>query len=351
MKSYIYTIIIGLIVFSAGFVVYEKSHTQKSINVVSMTADEMSADLANGTIAGFISWEPYPAEAVYEGYGRYLVNSSDIWENHPSCVLAISDDLKDEDTIRALVWAEVKGTRFINNPSNHEKVLEYGQEFSGLNRSEVSSAIDNTVYIEYPDVSQVKKAIDIQAKAGAFKNTIESLGYNNTDEFLSSLYTDKYYNEVKKRLDENPNWTPPAVNGSLRFGYIEGSIHYLSMYIAQKEGYFERVGLTPGRNVQFVPYRNGGAITNAFKHREVDVATLGSTVLLRYRINDNGRIHIVNGVNTGGTSLVVRADSNVTSIDDMDGLTIATPGFGTCQDTLMRKMFDGFEINPVNRTG
>ncbi|MCZ7398756.1 MAG: ABC transporter substrate-binding protein [Candidatus Methanoperedens sp.] len=344
MKSYIYIIIIGLIVFSAGFVVYEKSHTPKSITVVSMTADEMSANLANGTIAGFISWEPYPAKAVNEGYGRYLVNSKDMWENHPSCVLAISEDLKDEDMIRALVWAEVKGARFINNPSNREKVLKYGQEFSGLDKNEVSSAIDNTVYIEYPDVSQVKKAIDIQAKAGTFTNTITALGYNDTDDFLSSLFIDKYYNEVKKRLDENPNWTPPVVNGTLRFGYIDGNIHYLSMYIAQKEGYFEQAGLIPGKNIQFTAYRSGRAITDAFKHREVDVATLGSTVLLRFRINDNGRIHIVNGVNTGGTSLVVRADSDIRSIDDLNGLKIATPGFGTCQDTLMRKMFEGFEI-------
>ncbi len=348
MKSYIYGIIIVLIVSSAGFVVYEESHhAPKSINVVSMTADEMSASLANGTISGFISWEPYPAEAVNEGYGRYLVNSSDLWENHPSCVLAISDDLKNEDMIRALVWAEVNGARFINNPSNREKVLEYGQEFSGLDRKEVSSAIDNTVYIEYPDVSQVKEAIDIQAKAGAFKNTVQSLGYNNTDDFLSSLFVDKYYNEVSMKLKEDPNWTPPPVNGSLRFGYIEGNIHYLSMYIAQREGYFDKVGLTPGQNVQFVAYRNGRAITDAFKHREVDVATLGTTVLLRYRINDNGRIHIVNGVNTGGTSLVVRADLNISSIDDLNGRKIATPGFGTCQDTLMRKMFEGFEIKPV----
>ncbi len=347
MKSYIYIIIIGLLVFSAGFVVYEKSHTPKSINVVSMTADEMSANLVNGTIAGFISWEPYPAKAVNEGYGRYLVNSKDMWENHPSCVLAISEDLTDEDMIRALVWAEVMGARFINNPSNREKVMEYGQEFSGLDKNEVSSAINNTLYIEYPDVSQVKKAVEIQAKAGIFKNTVESLGYKDTDEFLSSLFIDKYYNEVSKKLKEDPDWTPPAVNGSLRFGYIEGNIHYLSMYIAQKEGYFEKVGLTPGKNVQFTAYRSGRAITDAFKHREVDVATLGSTVLLRYRINDNGRIHIVNGVNSGGSSLVVRADSDIRSIDDLDGLKIATPGFGTCQDTLMRKMFEGFEIKTI----
>jgi NitT/TauT family transport system substrate-binding protein len=116
------------------------------------------------------------------------------------------------------------------------------------------------------------------------------------------------------------------------------------MYIAQKGGYFEKAGLIPGKNIQFIGYRSGRAITDALKHGEVDVATLGTTVLLRYRINDNGKFHIINGVNSGGTSLVVGADSDVRTIDDLNGRKIATPGFGTCQDTLMRKMFEGFEI-------
>jgi NitT/TauT family transport system substrate-binding protein len=52
----------------------------------------------------------------------------------------------------------------------------------------------------------------------------------------------------------------------------------------------------------------------------------------------------VEGVNSGGTSLVVRVDSNITSLGDLNGKKIATPGFGTCQDTIMRKMFEGYEI-------
>ncbi len=346
MKNYVYILIIGL-VLSAGFAIYEKSHAQKSIYVVSMTADEMSSALKNGSIAGFISWEPYPAKAAVDGYGSYLANSKDIWENHPSCVLAISEDLKDEDMIKALVWVQVKGTRFINDQANREKVLQYGTEFSGLDRETVSAAINNTVYIEYPDMNQTKKGIEILSKAEVLKKPIVSMGYNDTDEFLASIYLDKYYNEIRQKLNENPDWVPPAVNGSLRFGYIEGNIHYLGMYIAQKEGYFEKVGLKPGKNVRFTAYRSGRAITEALDNRDVDAATLGSTVLLRYRVNDNGRVHVINGVNTGGTSLIVGADSGIKSIDDLDGRKIATPGFGTCQDTIMRKMFEGFEIRTV----
>ncbi len=182
------------------------------------------------------------------------------------------------------------------------------------------------------------------SKADVLTNNISSLGYTDVDDFLSKLYITKYYDEVRKNLDDDPNWVPPRVNKSIRFGYIEGNSHYFAIYVAQKRGYFEKVGLVTGKNLQLIGYRSGRAVTDALNHREVDAAIAGTSVLLRYKINDNGRIHIVNGVNSGGTSLVVRADSNITSIDDLTGQKIATPGFGTCQDTIMRKMFDGYEI-------
>ncbi len=312
--------------------------------VVSMTPDEMLTALKNGTIAGFISWEPYPAKAVADGYGKYLVNSTDIWNNHPGCVLAISGYLKDEDMIKALVWAHVKSTRFINDPKNREKVLTYASEFTGVNRTATSAAINNTIYIESPDISEVRKGFEVLDKAGAFK---KSQSYNDLDGFLSGIILDRYYSEIRKKLDADPNWVPAAVDGSLRFGYIDSNIHYLGIYVAQKEGYFKKVGLIPDKNLKFLKFRNGLAITDAFNYREVDVAAFGTTPLLRYWINDNGRIYIINGVNSGGTSLVVRADSDIRSIEDLSGSRIATPGFGSIQDTIMRKIFEEFEIKTV----
>ena len=131
MKKYIYiiSIIIIILLLYAGIIQYEKSHAQKTINVVSMTTDEMSFALKNGTISGFVSWEPHPANAVIDGYGRYLVNSKDIWHDHPGCVLVKSEFINDDNMIRALVWAQLKGTRFINDPVNREKVIKYASAF------------------------------------------------------------------------------------------------------------------------------------------------------------------------------------------------------------------------------
>jgi NitT/TauT family transport system substrate-binding protein len=344
MKKYIYIIIVIslFILIYAGVALYEKSHTQKSINVVSMTAEEMTVALKNGTISGFISWEPQPAMAVNDGYGRYLVNSKETWPNHPGCVLVKSEFITDDNMIRALVWAQLKGTMFINDPANREKVIRYASEFTNIDNQTALLALNDTIYNEFPDMNETKIGFDIMDNAGAFKNRP-----NDIDGFLSTIILDEYYNDIKKRLDADPEWTPIAVNGSLRFGFIDGNIHYLAVYVAQEEGYFEKAGLIPGKNLQFIKFRNGQAITNAFAHREVDIATFGMTPLLRYWINDNGKLYIISGVNSGGTALVVNSDSDVRSIDDLDGKTIATSGFGSIQDLIMRKMFKGFEIKTV----
>ncbi|HLB70776.1 MAG: ABC transporter substrate-binding protein [Candidatus Methanoperedens sp.] len=351
MKKYIYISIILsiglLIILFAGMTLFEKDGAQKRIYVVSLTPDEMLSGLKNRTIAGFISWEPYPAEAVAEGYGRYLVNSTDIWENHPECVLAVSGNLRDEKMVRALVWAQIKSTRFINDPANREAVLQYSSELTGMDKMTSAAAINNTIFIEFPYMSEMKKGFEILNNAGGFKKDPASLGYKDADDFLSKIISDRYYNEIRRNLDSDPDWTPPAVNGSLRVGIIEKDIHNLGMYVAQKEGYFERIGLIQDRNLYFLKFRNGRAITTAFSHRDVDAAVFGATQVLRYAIDDNGKIYIVSGANTGGTALVVRKDSDISSIDDLDGKTIATPGFGSIQDVIMRKMFESFEIRTV----
>ena len=170
--------------------------------------------------------------------------------------------------------------------------------FTEVDAKTATLALNSTVYNEFPDKNEIKMAFDILDKAGGFKNRP-----NDIDGFLSNIILDKYYNDIRQQLDADPDWTPPAVNGSIRFGFLERNIHYLAVYVAQEEGYFEKVGLIPGKNLKFMKFRNGLAITNAFAHREVDIATFGVTPLLRYWINDNGRIYIISGVNSGGTAL------------------------------------------------
>ncbi len=349
-NMYIYIIaiiIIILLLLITVIKVVDKPHIEKTIYVASMTPQEMEASLKDGTIAGFISWEPYPAKTVSEGYGRYLVNSSEIWKNHPCCVLAISDNIKDEDMIRALVWMQIKSTRFINDPINWNTVVNYGSDFTGVDKTAMSIAINNTEFLEFPDVDETRKVFETLSRTGVLKKSPESMGYESVDELLSNLILAEYYNEIMKKLDVDPDWIPNAVDGNIRLGYIDGDLHHLSIYVAVQEGYFNQIGLIPDNNIHLMKFRNGVTLTNALNQREVDAAAFGMTPLLMYRVNENGNVYIINGLNSGGSSLIVRTDSDIRSIDDLNGRTIATPGFGSIQDIILRKMFDEFTIRTV----
>lgn len=59
MKKY-YVVILLVIILFAGFKLSEINSSKKTIYVVSMTANEMSGALKNGTIDGFISWGTLP---------------------------------------------------------------------------------------------------------------------------------------------------------------------------------------------------------------------------------------------------------------------------------------------------
>jgi NitT/TauT family transport system substrate-binding protein len=216
------------------------------------------------------------------------LNSKDVWPDHPSCVLVKSEFIVDEDMIRAIVWAQLKGTMFINDPANREKVMNYASTFTEVDNQSASLALDSMTYNEFPVKEEMKVAFDIMDKAGAFKDSP-----NDIDGFFSNIILDTYYKDIKKRLDTDPGWTPSHVNGTIRFGFLESNLHHLAVYVANEEGYYEKVGLIPGKNLQFMKFRNGQAMTNAFAHREVDIATFGMTPLLRYWINDTGRIFII----------------------------------------------------------
>ena len=59
------------------------------------------------------------------------MQSGEVWKNHPCCVLAASERLRDQNVLLALVWAHVRTTQFINDPRLKEKVLDYARQFTG----------------------------------------------------------------------------------------------------------------------------------------------------------------------------------------------------------------------------
>ncbi len=304
--------------------------TTNSVHIVKLSPPDMLEQIKLGKIDAFVAWEPFPSKAVREGF-RIFMTSHDIWPNHPCCVVAYRTGQLDDDVLEALVWAHVKATRFINNPENREKVVEYASQFTGLDRDTVELALKNIKYVEYPDEKEFRHYYEFLKKSKILKKSVTDVGYGSEDEFFNDFLRKDIYSRVIKKLEENPDYVPKKV-GSIRLGYITADLHHLALYVAIKEGYLNQVF----EKVETKQFPNGVAIMEAFRLGELDAAYLGGAPATLKRINDDIRIRIVAGVNNEGSAIVVRGDIN--SPKDLAGKTVAIPGFGTVQDFLMRKV-------------
>ena len=78
-----------------------------SIELIEVPPPEHPSALSSGSIDGYIVGEPFAAQAEFDGSGRVLYHTKDIWEDFISCVLVVREELIVED--RALVQELVDG--------------------------------------------------------------------------------------------------------------------------------------------------------------------------------------------------------------------------------------------------
>lgn len=315
------------------------SENDEVVYLVQTAPANMLKQLKTKEIDGFIAWEPFPSVAVKDGEGKYLFKSRDIWQNHPCCVVAMDSNFSDAKTIEAFVWAHVKATRFINDQANKEKVVQYASEFTERSPDEVKQALENITYVESPDEDEFQEFYKSLEQGKLLKKSVKDIGFRDSKKFFAGFLNNSVYKNVADNLSKNPYWLPAPVpnNIKLRLGYLNHDLHQLALYVAEKEGYYAKVGLIPGQNLETKFFANGVAVMEAFRARDIDMAYLGGAPATLKRINDNIPIEVIAGVNNEGSGLVVRSDLNVNSLKELNGKTIAVPGVGTVQYAILDK--------------
>lgn len=321
------------------------------VKIVQLSPPDMVKQLKSGEIDGFVAWEPYNTEAVKAATGKYLLKSGDIWQDHPCCVLAVSEQVTEPHLKEALVWAHFKATDFINNPANKEKTLRYAAEFTGKDRYIVLESLAGIKFVKTVDKEQFRNYFNDLDKSKLLKRSLQEIGFSGEEAFGNDFLDQRIYRQVNGKLAVNPSWKPDAVslNNEIRLGYIVKDLHELQLYIGIKEGYFQSVGLTPGKNLKIKPYANGVAVMEAFKTRELDASYLGGAPATLKRVNDDIKIRIQAGANNEGSAIIVGTGAGIASVRDLAGKTIAVPGIGTVQYFLLDKAVKKEQLKLVVR--
>lgn len=116
---------------------------------------------------------------------------------------------------------------------------------------------------------------------------------------------------------------------TVSIGYLP-SDHDAALFVANASGMYRDAGL----NVELHEYNNGGDLISAMTSGTVDVGYVGVTPVLS-SISKDVPIKIVAGAQLEGSGLVTN-EPEVTSIEDLKGKSIATPGQSSIQYMLLQ---------------
>lgn len=153
------------------------------VNMTQIGPWNMQVTLERGDIDAFIAWEPYPAKATVEEKGKYLAKSSEIWNNHPCCVLAVREDfLRDHrDIVEKVVKIHVNATNWIN--TNSSEAASIGAQWTGVAYDVIVVAMKNTEYNNYPN----KKSMSIYLEKLIQYGYVDSTQVEDVDLFMDSF--------------------------------------------------------------------------------------------------------------------------------------------------------------------
>lgn len=143
----------------------------KAFTIIVIKPPEMIGALETGQIDAFIAWEPFPTKAVTKGFGRILLRSSEIWKDHPCCVVAFQDALVKARPalVQSFLKAHARATAFIL--ANTDEAVRIGVQYTGMDEPTVRAALGNIIYRAELERAPILEYASYLARFGYIKET------------------------------------------------------------------------------------------------------------------------------------------------------------------------------------
>lgn len=134
-----------------------------------------------------------------------------------------------------------------------------------------------------------------------------------------------------------------AASKTVRIGYLRNDLHHLAAWVAIDKGFFKDEGV----DVEVAGIFNAGPEEmTAFASKSLDMGYLGVAPSATGLANKSASVKAVALANAEGSSIVVRKDSSIKEVKDLQGKTVAIPGYSSVQDFLLRKALEGAGVDP-----
>jgi NitT/TauT family transport system substrate-binding protein len=143
----------------------------KALTIIVIKPPEMLPALETGQIDAFIAWEPFATKAVTKGAGRVLLRSSEIWKDHPCCVVAFEDAVAKgrPAVLQAFLKAHARATAFIL--ANTDEAVRIGVKYTGMDEATVRAALGNITYRAELERAPILEYASYLTRLGYIKET------------------------------------------------------------------------------------------------------------------------------------------------------------------------------------
>ncbi|WP_054948829.1 aliphatic sulfonate ABC transporter substrate-binding protein [Numidum massiliense] len=131
-------------------------------------------------------------------------------------------------------------------------------------------------------------------------------------------------------------------------GYFPNLTH-IATIVALEKGYYEEA-FGDQVAIQTKTVNNGGLFMEAMATKAIDIGTVGPGPVINFYVK-NPDYHIISGAVNGGAVLVVRGDSGINDLSQLDGKRIAIPVIGSTQDVMLRKALQSDGLQTTSNGG
>ncbi|MFN4309784.1 MAG: CmpA/NrtA family ABC transporter substrate-binding protein [Ferrovibrio sp.] len=131
------------------------------VQIRAVPPPEMVANLRADNIDGFLAPDPVNQRAVYDGVGFIHLLTKEIWDGHPCCAFAASQEFVTTapNTYRALLRAIIEATAYATKPENRKQIAEAIAPAAYLNQP--VTVVEQVLTGTYADgLGNVKKVPD-----------------------------------------------------------------------------------------------------------------------------------------------------------------------------------------------
>jgi nitrate/nitrite transport system substrate-binding protein len=136
-------------------------HPDKDVQIRVVPPPEMVANLKAGNVDGYLAPDPFNQRAVYENVGFIFKLTKEIWDGHPCCAFAISEEFTKTypNTFQALFKSIVEATHYSSDANNRKDIAKIISPKNYLNQP--VTVVEQVLTGLYPDgLGEIKNVPD-----------------------------------------------------------------------------------------------------------------------------------------------------------------------------------------------